>query len=397
MTDTTAQRYGVPQRADWNAYTDEEFRGVVRAEVEEHYPAALRFPSRRLYWAEQRAWVLHLVEIGWIAPGWPVEMGGMGLTPAKQLIFLEEFERWGVARYVDHGPIQVGPVIMRYGSESQQDRWLPPILRAEHRWAQGYSEPEAGSDLASLRTLARREGDEYVIDGQKTWSTLASDATHIYVLARTNTEVKKQAGISFFLVDLATPGVTVRPMRDIAGHRELCEVFFDGVRVPADHLIGEENKGWTVAKSLLGHERINLGSPKHPEYGLSVLVRVARASGAIDDLVFRDRLAAVQLDVAHLANAHARYAAMVARGEQIGPDVSMLKIWSTETFSRIANLIVEAAGDAGALGGDAVALGDEVHDVLGPYYKARPSTIYGGSNEIQRNIIATAVLGLPRS
>jgi alkylation response protein AidB-like acyl-CoA dehydrogenase len=392
----SARRYGVVQERDWNALSDDEFRGLVRAEVQANYPEHLRYRPGRLMWADQSEWVLRLVRRGWIAPGWPCVFGGMGLSPAKQIIYVEEFERWGVGRYVDHGVLQVGPVIMRYGTREQQDTWLPPILEVEHRWAQGYSESEAGSDLASLRTRARRDGDEYLLDGQKIWTTQAHDATHIYVLARTNPEVKKQAGISFFLVDLASPGITVRQIRDIAGHGELCEVFFDSVRVPFDHLVGEENQGWTVAKSLLGHERINLGSPKLPEYGLSALQRVARASGALDDPVFRDRVATAQLDVAHLGDAYAKYTAHVARGESLGPDVSMLKIWATETFCRIADLIIEAAGDAGGLAGEQVALGAEIHDVLGAFYKARPSTIYGGSNEIQRNIIATAVLGLPR-
>jgi alkylation response protein AidB-like acyl-CoA dehydrogenase len=397
MTEMEQPGYGVAQERDWNALADEEFRMIIRGEIEREYPAHLRYPAGRLMWDEQKDWVLHLARKGWLAPAWPLEMGGMGLEPAKQLIYFEEFERWGVGRYIDHGVVQVGPVIMRYGSEEQKDEWLPPILAAESRWAQGYSEPEAGSDLASLRTRAVRDGDEFVIDGQKIWTTQAHDATHIYVLARTNTEVKKQLGISFFLVDLSTPGVTVRPIRDIAGHEELSEVFFDGVRIPAGNLIGEENSGWTVAKSLLGHERINLGSPKLPEYGLQILVRLARARGIIDDPIFRDRLAAVQLDVAHLADAYASYGARVVRGETLGPDVSMLKIWATETFSRIADLIIECAGEAGALAGQAVGVGAEEIDVLGAFYKARPSTIYGGSNEIQRNIIATAVLGLPRS
>jgi alkylation response protein AidB-like acyl-CoA dehydrogenase len=392
----TEPRYGVPQERDWNALSDGEFRKIVRAEVEEHYPPELRYPARRLMWDEQKDWVLYLARRGWLAPGWPVELGGMGLSAVKQIIYVEEFERWGVGRYVDHGVVQVGPVIMRFGTQAQQNKWLAPILSVEHRWAQGYSEPEAGSDLASLRTRARRASDEYVIDGQKIWTTQAHDATHIYVLARTNADVKQQLGISFLLVDLSTPGITVRPIRDIAGHQELCEVFFDGVRVPAENLIGEENMGWTVAKSLLGHERINLGSPKLPEYGLQILRQVATASGALEDPVFQDRFVTLQLDVAHLADAYGRYVGRLARGEQLGPDVSWLKIWATETVTRIADLILESAGEAAALAGEHVAVGDREHDVLGTFYKARPSTIYGGSNEIQRNILASAVLELPR-
>jgi alkylation response protein AidB-like acyl-CoA dehydrogenase len=395
MTTSPGRGYQAPE-GGWNALGDEEFRTVVRLMVEEHYPQQLRFAARRLTWSEQSEWVLHLAAARWIAPGWPVERGGMGLSSAKQIVYVEEFERWGVARYVDHGVTQVGPVIMKYGTEEQRDAWLPPIISVEHRWVQGYSEPGAGSDLASLRTRAVREGGDYLVNGQKIWTTMAHDATHIYLLARTDPEVKKQAGISFLLTGLDAPGISVRPIRDIAGHAELCEVFFDDVRVPVENRVAAENEGWTVAKSLLGHERINVGSPKLPEYGLSVLMRVARSSGAIDDPVFRDRIAAVQLDVLHLADVYAGYTAKVSRGEQLGPEVSMLKIWATETFCRIADLIIDAAAEAGGLTGLEVELGDDVHDVLGPFYKARPSTIYGGSNEIQRNIIATAVLGLPR-
>ena len=390
----TTPRYGVSQERDWNELPDEEFRAIVRAEIEAHYPSDLRYVAHRLLSADLASWVAHLARKGWLAPGWPVEFGGMGLAPIKQIIYLEEFERWGVARHIDHGVTQVGPVIIRYGTREQHDRWLPPILAAEHRWVQGYSEPDAGSDLASLRTRATRDADEYVLEGQKTWTTLAHDATHIYVLARTNPDVKKQAGISFFLVDLSSPGITVRPIRDIAGHHELCEVFLNDVVVPAENLIGAENEGWTIAKSLLGHERINLGSPKLPEYGLSVLRRVAAASGALDDPGFRERVSAAQLDVEDLANVYAGYVDRIKAGKPLGPDVSMLKIWATETFARIADLILEAAGDTAALAGH-VELGNEVMDVVGAFYKARPSTIYGGSNEIQRNIIARDVLDLP--
>ena len=393
----TEPRYGVLQEQDWNAMTDDEFRSVVRVEVEQHYPSQLRYIARRLHRDETVEWVQHLAKKGWIAPGWPTEFGGMGLSPAKQIIYVEEFERWGVGRFIDHGIIQLGPVIMRFGTDEQRDRWLPPILTGEHLWSQGYSEPEAGSDLASLRTRATRDGDEYVLNGQKIWSTFAHEATHMYLLARTNPDVKKQAGISFFLLDLSSPGVTVRPIRDIAGQVELCEVFLEGARVDAENLIGNENEGWTVAKSLLGHERIMVGSPKLSEYGLSVLLRVARATEALDDAGFRDRVAELQLDVADLSSLYGKHVAKVVRGETIGQDVSYLKVWSTETFCRIADLIIDAAGDAGGLAGEDVQLGADLHDILGAFYKARPSAIYGGTNEIQRNILATAVLGLPRS
>ncbi|MBE0626775.1 MAG: acyl-CoA dehydrogenase family protein [Burkholderiales bacterium] len=386
--------YGVPQEQDWNALSDEAFRAIVRAEAEAHHPTELRYPPRRLRWAENKSWYLRMAAKGWIAPAWPREYGGMGLAPSKLLIFLEEMERWGIARFQDHGILMVGPILARFGTEAQRRRYLPPILACEEIWCQGYSEPNAGSDLANLHTEARLEGGEFIINGQKTWTTLAHDSTHMIVLARTDKAAKKQAGISFLLLELATPGVSVRPIRDLAGHDEFCEVFFDNVRVPAANLVGELNQGWTVAKSQLGFERIHIGSPKLPEYGLQVLLSVARARGLAQDALFRDRLAQLQLDVVHLGNIYGHFAAIVGRGEPLGPEVSLLKIWATETFQRIADLIIETAGDCGGLAGK-VQMGEGRIELLAPFYKARPTSIYGGSNEIQRNIIARQVLNLP--
>jgi alkylation response protein AidB-like acyl-CoA dehydrogenase len=383
---------------DWNTMSDERFRQTVRAEFEANYPARLRYPTHRLRWSALREWYLRMAAKGWIAPAWPRAFGGMGLSPAKLLIFLEEQERWGIARYQDHGVLMLGPLLLRYGTNAQRERFLPPILRCEHIWCQGYSEPDAGSDLASLRTRAQRvdgpNGPEFVISGQKTWTTLAQDATHIFVLVRTDQQAKKQKGISFLLVDVATPGIRVRPIRDIAGHEEFCEVFFDNVRVPAENLVGELNEGWTVAKSLLGFERVSLGSPKFCEYGLQVLLRIARLAGLRADPVFREKFIALQLDVAHLSDAYAVFANTLIRGDPLGHDVSLLKIWSTETFQRIAELTIETAGACGALTGE-IELGEGNAKTLDGWYKARSTTIYGGSNEIQRNIIARHVLRLP--
>jgi alkylation response protein AidB-like acyl-CoA dehydrogenase len=245
-----------------------------------------------------------------------------------------------------------------------------------------------------LRTQAVRDGDEFIVNGQKIWTTMAYDVDHIFFLARTDANTKKQEGISFFLAELSAPGITVRKIRDIAGHEELCEVFFENVRVPANNLVGQLNQGWTIAKSLLGFERISLGSPKMPEYGLQVLARVARLCGADRDPTFRDRVAALQLDTQHLGDIYRKFVGQTARGESIGPDVSLLKIFATELFQRIADLIVETAGPLGGLAGDVV-IGTEALNLLGPFYKARPTTIYGGTNEIQRNIIAKQVLDLP--
>lgn len=388
-------RYGVPQQQDWNALSDAEFRRIVRTEFEAHYPAHLRYPPRRLRWSENRDWYLRMAEKGWIAPNWPADYGGMGLSVQKLLIFQEEAERWGIARYQDHGTLMLGPVLMKWGTEEQRRKYLPDVLACKAIWCQGYSEPGSGSDLASLKTKAVRDGDEFVITGQKIWTTLAQDATHMFVLVRTDPDAKKQEGISFMLLDMAQKGVTVRPIRDIAGHEEFCEVFLDEARTPVSNLVGELNKGWTVAKSLLGFERIHIGSPKMPEYGLTVLERVAQAQGVWDDPVFREKYVALKLDVAHLTDAYNHFTGIVVRGEQLGQDVSYLKIWASESFQRIADLVVETAGPFAAIK-DEVGIGNAEIDVLASFYKARPPTIYGGTNEIQRTIIAQQVLGLPR-
>lgn len=389
--------FGVPQEQDWNALTDDAFRDIVRAEFD-HYPEKLRHLPYRLRWTELRDWYMRMSAKGWIAPGWPAEFGGMGLSPSKQLVFLEEQERCGIARFQDHGILMVGPLLIRFGTPEQHRRFLPGILSCENIWCQGYSEPGAGSDLASLSTRAEivetDAGKMFKVNGQKIWTTLAHDATHIFVLVRTDPTAKKQEGISFILADMTTPGIRVRPIRDIGGHEEFCEVFFDDVMVPYENLVGEVNKGWSLAKSLLGFERISLGSPKLCEFGLQTLQRIARLAGVDQDPVFLDKFYSLQLDVAHLGDAYAGFAAQVAAGEQLGQDVSILKIFSTETFQRIADLAVETAGAAGGVANEAL-IGDESVNVLGTWYKARPSTIYGGSNEIQRNILSRQILNLP--
>ena len=386
--------FGVQQEKDWNALDDDEFRGIISTDFRENYPDDLRFPPYRLRWSELRDWYLRMSGKGWLAPNWPAEFGGMGLEPRKALIFHEEVERAGIARFQDHGVLMVGPVLIKWGTDEQRRRYLPKILSCKHIWCQGYSEPGSGSDLASLQTKAVRDGDEFVINGQKIWTTMAHDADYIFVLARTDFEAKKQEGISFLLVDMDQPGITVRPIPDISGQAEFCEVFFDDVRTPADNLIGELNKGWTVAKSLLGFERIHIGSPKLPEYAMEILEAVASARGVLDDPVFRDKYVRLQLDVEHLAHSYEHYAGIVARRETLGPDVSMLKVLATETFSKIADLVVETAGPLGGMKGD-TRIGNIDVNVLAPFYKARPAPIYGGSNEIQRNILAKQVLDLP--
>jgi len=379
---------------DFNVMSDDAFRGEVRVFFERHYPQHLRYILRRARWSEMREWYLTLSRHGWIAPNWPREHGGMGLAAGKLMILFEEQERYGVARLPDHGIVQVGPILMKYGSEAQQKYYLPKILSGEHRWAQGYSEPNAGSDLASLATSAVPDGTDFIVNGQKTWTTLAHDSTHIYLLVRTDKQAKKQQGISFLLVDAQAPGITVRPIRNLAGHEEFCEVFFENVRVPQANLIGGLNRGWTVAKALLSFERVNIGSPRRPQYALRRLAQLARAKGLFGDPGFVDKFTTLRLDMADLASLYARYVEIVKRGDELGQDVSMLKIWTMETWQRITDLLLETAQEYGCMPGELDIDGIAV-DVLTPFYYARPGTIYGGSSEIQRNILAKYVLGLP--
>ena len=381
---------------DWNAMDDAAFRREIRTYLEAEYPKALRHPSRRLRWHEVSDWYLKRAEAGWTAPGWPAEHGGVGLSSSKQLIFTEEQERIGVARAPDQGVVMVGPLLIRYGTPEQREKYLPKILSWDNIWCQGYSEPNSGSDLASLRTQADDDGDHWVVNGQKTWTTLAQDATHIFLLARTDPQAeRKQQGISFLLVDLDTPGITIRPIENIAGHEEFCEVFFDNVRVPKDNLVGNVNEGWTMAKALLGFERLFLGSPKQSQNALGRLDAFAEARGLHDDPAFSAEFTKLALDVADLSEAFESFAAQVRGGETLGADISWLKIWGTETYSRIAELAVQAAdGEAPLVEGQAIGEDASV-DVLNLYFGCLPTTIYGGSNEIQRNILAKQVLRLP--
>ncbi len=378
---------------DLNALDDEAFRQVVRRWVVENYPPEIRNPPKRLHWRENKVWYLKLAEKGWLAPGWPREYGGMGLSAGKQLIMIEEFERFGCARTNDHGVVMVGPLLIRYGSEAQKRSFLPKILSGEHIWCQGYSEPNAGSDLAALRTEAVLDGDHWVINGQKTWTTLATDANWIFLLARTDKAAKKQEGISFFLVPMDAPGVTVRPIINLELHDEFCETFFDNVRVPNENLVGEVNKGWTMAKALLGFERIFLGSPRQSAYALIRLKRLAEHVGCADDPLFRDRYTRLRLDLADHRALYETHVAKLRRGEALGADVSMLKVHQSELFQRITDAMMEIAGEEGGLL-EPIEGNRDLHPA-GLFIQARPTSIYGGTNEIQRNILAKNVLDLP--
>ena len=380
---------------DYNAMGDDAFRREVRAFFEAEYPQELRYILRRARWAEMKVWWRRLYEKGWVAPNWPREWGGMGLAAGKMLIYLEEMERHGVARPPDQGITHIGPILMKFGTDAQQQHYLPRSLSGEYIWCQGYSEPNAGSDLAGLQTSAQIDGDHFVINGQKIWTSLADDATHIYVLVRTDRQAKKkQEGISLVLAATKTPGITIRPIRNIAGHEEFCQVFFDNVRVPRENLVGKLNEGWTVAKALLSFERLTIGSPRRPQYALRRLELLARAQGLFSDPGFTDRYMALKLDIEDLGSLYGRFVEQVKRGEPLGQDVSMLKIWAMETWQRLTELLVEIGAEEGVMTGVRNVAGAEA-DILDCFYYARPGTIAGGTSEIQRNILSRYVLKLP--
>jgi alkylation response protein AidB-like acyl-CoA dehydrogenase len=381
---------------DWNALPDEEFRQIFRSWVDENCPAHLRFMRKqRPVFDEVAEWYHALSRKGWLSPVWPREYRGMGLDAAKHIIYVEEWARLGCPRIPDHGIGLVGPLLIRYGTQAQKDRYLPRILSGEDVWCQGYSEPNSGSDLASLKTSAVREGDHFVVNGQKIWTTLAHCANWIFLLVRTSRDEKvRQKGITVLLVDLTSPGVTVRPIPNLREEADFCEVFFDNVRVPVENVVGEVDQGWTLAKAVLGHERIFLGAPSRPDYALSRLSLLAEARGAFDDPAFRSRYARLRLDLYDLCSAFDRFAKVLRTGGELGGDVSVLKLFCTELYQRITEEMLAIAGEEARFADDLDADGTDV-DAMNLYLDSRAPAIFGGSNEIQRNILAKAVLGLP--
>jgi alkylation response protein AidB-like acyl-CoA dehydrogenase len=386
-----------PLTQDMNELADDVFRGALRDWLAEFFPPEYRQddrrPFRRLRHGDHIRWLALQYEHGWRAPAWPREYGGMGLSFRKQLIYFEEFERAGVARVIDHAVTMLGPILFEYGTDVQKKKFLPPALACEHVWAQGYSEPNAGSDLASLRTRADRDGDDFVVNGQKIWTSHATDATHIFILVRTGRYEKKQQGISFLLADIRTPGITIRPIVTVAGEDELCEVFFDNVRVPAENLVGELDKGWTIAKELLGHERVFLGSPAQAGRALALAERLVEESWQAGDAGVTDRLAELTADLHDYRLLYAEICEGIARGGDIGPEVSVLKVYVSELLQRITEFSVAIAGEHGGIVGD-VQVGAMLTDLHWQFMMARPGTIFGGTNEIQRDILARAVLGM---
>ena len=382
------------------------FRDEVRAFLKEHLPAPMRDHTRRGEGRHVRedvlGWQRILYARGWGAPAWPVEFGGTGWSKTQQYLFETECAQAFAPMQLAFGLKMVAPVLMRYGSPEQQKRFLPPIIEGRDWWCQGYSEPGAGSDLASLKTRADREGDEYVVNGDKAWNTLGQYADWIFCLVRTDKNAKAQRGISFLLIDMKTPGITVRPTRLLDGSLEVNEIRFENVRVPVSQRIGEENDGWTYAKYLLGHERTNIAALGNCKRELGRLKEMARSlerrgRPLIEDPVFSTRVAEVELDLVALEITNLRVIFAEEKQKAPGPEASILKIRGTEIQQRISELQMEAIG-ARALVADADA--DQgareanVPRALDAYLNLRKVTIYGGSNEIQRNIIAKTILKL---
>jgi alkylation response protein AidB-like acyl-CoA dehydrogenase len=394
-------------------FTAEEtaFREQVRSFMQEKLPGDIRkkvlgglIVERDDYVRWQR--ILH--EQGWGAPAWPQQFGGTGWNATEQYIFEEESAAAGAPRAIPFGLKMVAPVIMAFGSPAQQQRFLPKILAAEEWWCQGYSEPGAGSDLASLKMRAAREGNEYVLNGQKTWTTLGQYADWIFCLVRTDFEAKAQRGISFLLVKMDTPGITVRPIITMDGAHEVNEVYFENVRVPVENLIGEENKGWTYAKFLLGHERTNIAGIGIAKRELGRLKRIAaqeqkNGKPLLKDPMFAARVAQVEVDLTALEITNLRVLSAEAEHRAPGPEASILKIKGTEIQQAITELLTQAVGPyALQLRREAMAAGyqgehigpDYATPLAAGYLNMRKLSIYGGSNEIQKNIISQMILGL---
>ncbi len=394
-------------------FTTEElaFRDEVRGFLKDKLPEDLSHKVKnglQLSKQDMERWHAILNERGWLANHWPEQHGGPGWSAVQKFIFEHECALAGTPRIVPFGLSMLGPVLIKYGNEAQKAHWLPRILNGADWWCQGYSEPGSGSDLASVKTSAVRDGDRYIVNGQKTWTTLGQHANMIFCLVRTNREAKAQQGISFLLVDMNSPGVEVRPIITLDGEHEVNEVFFTDVKVPVENLVGEENKGWTYAKYLLTYERTNIAGVGFSVAGLEKLKAVAgrmlrNGKPLTQDPLFAARLAKVEIDLENMKTTNLRVIAAVAGGGVPGAESSMLKIRGTEIRQEILSLVRRAMGPYAApfieealqAGYDQPAIGDAAAaTAAAAYFNYRKLSIFGGSNEIQKNIISKMILGL---
>ena len=393
-------------------FSEEEiaFRNEIRTFIEENYPEQLAGKGQRedLSRDDFLAWHQVLGKKGWSVPSWPAKYGGTNWTPTQKYIWSEENARADTIMPLPFSVSMVGPVIYTFGSQEHKDKYLPGIVNGTTWWCQGFSEPGAGSDLAGLKTTAVRDGDEWVINGQKTWTTLGQHADMGFFLCRTDSSVKKQEGISFILIDMKTPGVEVRPIIMTDGGHEVNEVWLTDVRVPADNLVGEENKGWTYAKFLLAHERTGIAGVARSKRGIERLRGIAakeldNGKPLLENADFAEKISKLEIDLTALEFTELRTLSAMQSGKGPGPESSLLKIKGTEIQQRLTELTMEAVGNYAAPyfrgfpeeGGNTFPIGPEyAHHSVPNYLNMRKTSIYGGSNEIQRNIIAKAVLGL---
>jgi alkylation response protein AidB-like acyl-CoA dehydrogenase len=388
-----------------------EFRDEVRVFLRDQLPQDIAFKvlnHKRTSRDDHLRWQKILHQQNWIAPGWPVEWGGTGWTPVQRHIFDEECAAAGAPAIIPFGVAMVAPVIIAFGSEEQKRYYLPRIHATEDWWCQGYSEPGAGSDLASLKTAAERRGDHYIVNGQKTWTTLAQWANMIFCLVRTDNTVKKQEGISFLLIDMTSPGVTVRPIITMEGEHEVNEVWLENVKVPVANRIGEEGRGWTYAKFLLSHERTGIAGVGRSKRELAYLKKIAAREMAngrplLEDQRFRDKIARLEVELMALEITNLRVISNDAKGRGPGPEASILKIKGTEIQQALSELMMEAVGVyaqpflPAALDVDwqgEFAGPEYAAPMAGHYFNFRKTSIYGGSNEIQKNIISQMILEL---
>lgn len=388
---------------------EEAFREEVSAFVRSNLPIEIRnkvLGHRRVEKDDFVRWHRILYAHGWGAPTWPKEWGGTGWNAVQRLIFEIETLKAGAPRMLPFGLTMIGPVLMKYSSTEQKERFLPRIPNVEDFWCQGYSEPGSGSDLASLRTSAVRSGNKYIVNGQKTWTTMAHFADWIFCLVRTDPEAKAQEGISMLLIDMKSPGVTVRPIKTLDGGHDVNETWFEDVEVPAGNLLGEENKGWTYAKYLLGHERTGIAGIGHCYRELHLLKHYARETTdgrgrrLIDDVRMRDKIARLEMDLMALEMLLLRVATQAAG--TLGPEASIVKIRGSELQQDIAMLQMEVAGPNGwpyspnwmEPGSPKVVSGpDWAAPASSTYYDMRKTTIYGGTTEVQKSIISKMIIG----
>jgi alkylation response protein AidB-like acyl-CoA dehydrogenase len=387
---------------------EQAFRLEVRTWIAQAMPSDLKQKAddfRDFTQEEIMRWHKVLAGKGWVAPNWPEEHGGPGWDVAQRSIFAEECAAANAPALSPFGVAMVGPLIIQFGNDAQKRRFLPKIYAGEEVWCQGYSEPNAGSDLANLQLRAERDGDDYVLNGQKTWTTYAQYADWIFVLARTSTEGKKQEGISFLLADVRnTPGIEVKPFLTTGGTMAFSETWFKDARVPVENRVGPENGGWSMAKALLGHERAGMGGISESSRWVNLVKRIARDTAVGDgnllaDESFRQRIARAEMRLGALDMVARQAVADAQLGRAPGPESSILKLIGTETYQEITELAMDALGPAAMGFSDAPdgVLQPHERDVAAQFNYLRAATIYGGSNEIQRNIIAKHILRLPVS